>query len=182
ILPKTLGMPKELIVFAELIRLKIGILIPLLLIQRIFGDRDPIAPPDFLIMKRNKEVYGIEVGYRKELQSRKFSIRTSIPTFAVDLKNNMHNRCPSCGENILYCDVVIENYSRGRLEDIMEQRADGRKVFCSDCRHFDEGNCIFSNYYGKLEGHNFAGKPLESTKDRHYHTRCAKGGSYSYRR
>ncbi len=27
----------------------------------------------------------------KELQSREFSIRTSIPTFAVDLKNNMHN-------------------------------------------------------------------------------------------
>ena len=40
-------------VFAELIRHKIGIIIPLLLIQRIFGDRNPIAPPDFLILKKN---------------------------------------------------------------------------------------------------------------------------------
>jgi len=93
LLPKTLGAPKELVVFAEFIRLQIGILIPLLLIQRIFGKKNPIAPPDFLILQSNKEIYGIEVGYKKELQSREFSIRTSIPTFAVDLKNNMHNRC-----------------------------------------------------------------------------------------
>jgi len=41
ILPKTLGCPKELIVFSELIRLKKGIVIPLLLLQRIFGDKNP---------------------------------------------------------------------------------------------------------------------------------------------
>ena len=38
LLPKTLGAPKELVVFAELIRLKIGIYYSLLLIQRIFGN------------------------------------------------------------------------------------------------------------------------------------------------
>lgn len=182
ILPKTLGMPKELIVFAEFIRLRVGVLIPLLLIQRIFGSRNPIAPPDFLIMKGNKEIYGIEVGYKKELQSREFSIRTSIPTFAVDLKNNMHNRCPKCGANILYCDVVIDNYSAGTLDGVSDTRNGHEKVFCSNCPNFDGGRCPFSNYYGRLSGQDFKGAALESAKPRHYHSACARNGSYPHHR
>jgi len=181
ILPKTLGAPKELIVFAEFIRLQIGIVVPLLLIQRIFGNKNPIAPPDFLILKSNKEIYGIEVGYKKELQSREFSIRTSIPTFAVDLKNNMHNRCPKCGKNILYCDVVIDNYANGTLEKVMTVREGKKRVFCNECSFFDNGNCKFSNYYGWVEGVNFNGQPLESKADRHYHTYCVKDDTYLYR-
>ena len=57
LLPKTLGCPKELIVFTELIRLNIGLVIPMLLLQRLFGDGHAIAPPDFLILKKNKEIY-----------------------------------------------------------------------------------------------------------------------------
>nr|MBC8489449.1 hypothetical protein [Bacteroidota bacterium] len=148
LLPKTLGAPKELVVFAEFIRLQIGIIIPLLLIQRIFGKKNPIAPPDFLILQSNKEIYGIEVGYKKELQSREFSIRTSIPTFAIDLKNNMHNRCPKCGENILYCDVMIENYSYGNLNDVITERNRVKRLYCSECNNFNDGGCKFSNYYG----------------------------------
>jgi hypothetical protein len=182
ILPKTLGTPKELIVFAEFIRLKIGVLIPLLLIQRIFGNKNPIAPPDFLILKSNKEIYGIEVGYKKELQSREFSIRTSIPTFAVDLKNNMHNRCPKCGENILYCDVLIENYANGTLSAVVSERNGERRLFCSGCPNFDEGNCKFSNYYGRVAGTNFINQDLEPREDRHYHTRCVKDSTYPFRR
>ena len=75
----------------------------------------PNSSSRFFIIRKNKDIYGIEVGYKKELQSREFSIRTAIPTFAVDLKNNMHNRCPICGENILYCDPVIEAFSSGKL-------------------------------------------------------------------
>ena len=182
ILPKTLGAPKELIVFAEFIRLQIGIVIPLLLIQRIFGNKNPIAPPDFLILKSNKEIYGIEVGYKKELQSREFSIRTSIPTFAIDLKNNMHNRCPKCGKNILYCDVVINNYANSAIQDTMTERNGQKRIFCNDCPLFDNGNCRFSNYYGWVEGVNFNGQPLESKADRHYHTYCVKDDTYLYRR
>ena len=181
LLPKTLGAPKELIVFAEFIRLRLGIIIPLLLIQRIFGNKNPIAPPDFLILQSNKEIYGIEVGYKKELQSREFSIRTSIPTFAVDLKRNMHNRCPKCGENILYCDVLIENYSNGTLENVLVERNGERKLFCSECPNFDEGNCKFSNYFGWVEGVNFNGQPLDSKSNRHYHTCCVKDDNYLYR-
>lgn len=182
LLPKTLGAPKELIVFVEFIRLQIGIIIPLLLIQRIFGNKNPIAPPDFLILQGNKEIYGIEVGYKKELQSREFSIRTSIPTFAVDLKNNMHNRCPKCGENILYCDVVIENYALGTLNDAITERSGTRRLFCSDCPNFNNGECKFSNYHGWVEGVNFNGQPLEGKSNRHYHTCCVKYDTYSYRR
>jgi hypothetical protein len=182
ILPKTLGTPKELIVFAKFIQLRIGILIPLLLIQRIFGNKNPIAPPDFLILKGNKEIYGIEVGYKKELQSREFSIRTSIPTFAVDLKNNMHNRCPICGENILYCDVLIENFSNGTLDQVITEREGVERLYCSDCAYFDNGNCIFSNYYGRVQDVDFNGNPLEANKNRHYHTKCVRDKTYTFNR
>lgn len=179
ILPKTLGCPKELIVFAELLRTKKGIIIPLLLIQRLFGDKNPIAPPDFLLAKGNKEIYGIEVGYAKEGQSREFSIRTSIPTFAVDLENNMHNRCPKCGEIILYCDPVIEAYSNGTLAEELDE--DTGKFLCSECSNFDEGNCKFSNYYGKWKGDEFNGKVSEQ-KMRHYHASCVKDDTFDFRR
>ena len=129
ILPKTLGNPKELIVFSVFIQMRRGILIPLLLIQRTFGIREPIAPPDFLIVKPNKDIFGIEVGYAKEGQSREFALRTSIPTMAVDLKNNLHNRCPKCGEMILYCEPVIEAFVD---ETITEKMAPGEwKIFMS---------------------------------------------------
>lgn len=180
ILPKTLGCPKELIVFAELMRIKKGIVIPLLLIQRIFGDKDPIAPPDFLFLKGNKEIYGIEVGYAKEGQSREFSIRTSIPTFAVDLKNHMHNRCPICGENILYCDYVINAYADGTLCEEIQKR--GEKYYCKDCSDFNEGECKYSNYYGKVSGQAFNDKNLENFNNRHYHAACVKDKSYTYRK
>lgn len=179
ILPKTLGCPKELIIFAELIRSKKGIVIPLLLLQRMFGEKDPIVPPDFLLIRSNKEIYGIEVGYEKEGQSREFSIRTSIPTFAVDLKNNMHNRCPKCGENILYCNPVIEAYSKGSLKD----RLDGSysRFLCNECPHFADGNCRFSNYYGKWKGTEFHGAESKQ-KPRHYHARCVKDGCFDFRK
>jgi hypothetical protein len=179
ILPKTLGCPKELVVFAELIRLKKGMVIPLLLVQRLFGDKKPIAPPDFLIIKGNKEMFGIEVGYEKEGQSREFTIKTSIPTFAVDLKNNMHNRCPKCGENILYCDAVISAYANGTLEQELQTR--GGKFYCKDCPKFNNGRCKFSNYYGRASGKSFNKSFLVSDKDRHYHASCVTGSSYLFR-
>ena len=132
----------------------------------------------FLLAKRNKDIFGIEVGFKKELQSRQFSVKTSIPTFAVDLKNNMHNRCPVCGENVLYCDPVIYAYSNNTLH--AEVTRCGGKFTCNLCALFDNGNCSFSNYYGRAEGISFTSKPLEAKKDRHYHTKCVKDLSYKY--
>jgi len=175
LLPKTLGCPKELVVFAELIRSGKGVIIPLLLLQRIFLYQETIAPPDFLVLKSNKEIFGIEVGYRKEEQSREFNLKTSIPTFAVDLKNNLHNRCPKCGEIILYCDFIIESYSNNDLPQVLDE--DG-KYYCYNCEAFDDGRCKFSNYHGKVRGTDFAGRPIE--KPMHYHALCVRNESYTY--
>lgn len=176
LLPKTLGCPKELIVFAELIRSGKGIIIPLLLLQKIFVYQKPMAPPDFLVLKSNKEIFGIEVGYRKEEQSREFNLKTSIPTFAVDLKNNLHNRCPKCGEIILYCDSIIESYSNGDLP--LELNGNGR-YYCFNCNSFDDGRCKFSNYYGKVSGTDFIGNPLQN-KSMHYHACCVRNDNYTH--
>jgi len=181
ILPKTLGAPKELVVFLELIRLNKGLVIPLLLIQRLFGDGKAIAPPDFLLLKRNREIFGIELGYAKEGQSREFSVRTSIPTFGVDLANHLHNRCPKCGENILYCDTVIQKYADGTLWSALGP--DGRFRCGADCSNFNGRFCTFANYYGKYKGQCFYGaqKPDDDKKDMHYHASCVADGVYDYR-
>ena len=181
ILPKTLGAPKELVVFIELIRLNKGLVIPLLLIQRLFGDGKAIAPPDFLFLKRNREIFGIELGYSKEGQSREFSVRTSIPTFGVDLKNHLHNRCPKCGKNILYCDTVINKYSEGTLLDSLDDK--GRFKCGHDCPNFNGNFCIFANYYGKYKGPCFYGeqKVGDDKKEMHYHASCVADGVYDYR-
>lgn len=176
ILPKTLGNPKELIVFAELIRMKKGIIIPLLLIQRTFGIKDPIAPPDFLIIKPNKDIFGIEVGYAKEGQSREFALRTSIPTMAVDLKNNMHNRCPKCGEIILYCQPVIDAFVDETLHGQLDTTG---KYLCNGCPQFNNGNCKFSNYYGYATINDFVGKPLKKGSY-HFHASCVLGDTFPY--
>lgn len=181
ILPKTLGSPKELVVFLELIRLNKGLVIPLLLIQRLFGDGKAIAPPDFLLLKRNKEIFGIELGYTKERQSREFSLRTSIPTFAVDLANHMHNRCPRCGENILYCDTVINKYADGSLWKSLD--SNGLFKCGEDCPNFNGRVCSFANYYGKYKGPCFYGnqKSGDDRKKMHYHATCVLDGVYDYR-
>jgi len=178
ILPKTLGNPKELVVFAELIGLKKGIIIPLLLIQRTFGIKDPIAPPDFLIIKPNKDIFGVEVGYAKEGQSREFVLRTSIPTMAVDLKNNLHNRCPKCGEFILYCDPVIDAFANGTLNQKLDPGS-GR-FLCFTCPKFRNGKCKFSNYYGFASINDFVGNPLKKG-NYHFHGSCVLHDSFPFR-
>lgn len=182
LLPKTLGCPKELVVFLELVRMQKGLVIPLLLIQRLFGGTENIAPPDFLLLKRNREVFGIEVGYKKELQSRKFSAQTSIPTFAVDMANHMHNRCPKCGENILYCDSVIKHYSAGTLWTKLD--SEGKYKCGRECQNFDGNICKFANYYGKYCGPYFHGpQPAGDDKEnRHYHALCMQNESYRFNR
>lgn len=177
ILPKTLGNPKELIVFAELIRMKKGIIIPLLLIQRTFGIKDPIAPPDFLIIKPNKDIFGIEVGYAKEGQSREFSLRTSIPTMGIDLKNNMHNRCPKCGELILYCEPVINSFVDETLSNRLDSKS--KKFLCNTCPQFYSGKCKFSNYFGFASINDFAGKPLKKG-NYHFHASCVLSNTFPF--
>jgi hypothetical protein len=182
LLPKTLGCPKELVAFLELVRRKVGTVIPLLLTQSVLADNEAIAPPDFLLLRENKEIFGVEIGYKKEGQCRKFELKTSIPTFAVDLADNLHNRCPKCGTVILYCDKVIEMYSNGSLWDKLD---DTFKYRCNahNCEKFEDGACSYSNYYGKYLGDCFYGPQKKEDKEkRHYHSKCVLGGEYNYYR
>lgn len=97
----------------------------------------------------------------------------------MDLIDNQFNRCPICGENILYCDVVIDFYASNELENkINDQNKEigrGRKRIksysCLNCENFKNGKCIFSNYYGIVKGKDFIDRSL-SKKSRHYHTKC----------
>lgn len=114
ILPKTAGgLWHELLVFIFLLRSKLGHVIPLLLSQRLFhGSGNHLVPPDFLVIANDKQIVGIEVGIKKEIQSGTFALSTYIPTAAVDTRNSRtSDRCPICKKWILLCDHVINNYS-----------------------------------------------------------------------
>jgi hypothetical protein len=90
----------------------------------------------------------------------------------------MHNRCPKCGEIILYCDPVIESYSNGTLDDKLETNS--KRFLCYECPIFDNSNCKFTNYYGFREGRTFNGGD-DGQGLRHYHARCVLNDHYTYR-
>jgi len=89
-----------------------GYIIPLLLIQRFIGYEKNIVPPDFLILTHDKNIYGIEVGIKKEIQSGSFALQTNIPTATLDTINSRNSdRCPACSKWIQFCPHVINNYA-----------------------------------------------------------------------
>lgn len=92
----------------------------------------------------------------------------------------MHNRCHKCGENILYCDKVIEKYADGSLKDVLDE--DGEFKCREDCLITDNGVCQYANYYGWYKGHCFYGeqKKGDDKQAMHYHARCVYNGVYKY--
>jgi hypothetical protein len=113
LLPKTAGgLWHELLVYIFILRSNLGFIIPLLLTQRFLSLDDHLVPPDFFVLTKDKHLYGIEVGRKKEIQSGSFSLRTAIPTASVDTENSRtSDRCPICLRWIQFCPYVIENYS-----------------------------------------------------------------------
>lgn len=112
LLPKTAGgLWHELLSYIFLLRNNVGYIIPLLLSQKLVGLNDHIVPPDFLILSREKRLYGIEVGGFKERQSSNFVLRTAIPTASIDTRNSRTDRCPICKKWINFCPYVINSYS-----------------------------------------------------------------------
>lgn len=111
--PKTAGgLWHELLVYIFLLRNDIGYILPLLLHQRILSGRRHIVPPDFLVITYEKDIYGIEVGTKKEIQSGSFALQTNIPTATVDTINSrVSDRCPICKQWIPFCDYVINKFS-----------------------------------------------------------------------
>ena len=113
LLPKTAGgLWHELLVYIFVLRNNLGYILPLLLHQKIYSKSDHLVPPDFLILTKDKRIFGIEVGIKKEIQSGSFSLKTAIPTATIDTINSRNSdRCPICKKWILFCPVVINKFS-----------------------------------------------------------------------
>ncbi|MEJ5262608.1 MAG: hypothetical protein WHT45_08000 [Ignavibacterium sp.] len=148
LLPKTAGgLWHELLVYIFILRNNYGYIIPLLLHQRLLNKQGHIVPPDFLIISKDKRIYGIEVGTKKEIQSGSFSLVTSIPTATVDTENSRNSdRCPICKAWIQFCPFVINNYSD------FEYKIDKTEVKClMSCNLYTSkeiinGKCPYSKY------------------------------------
>ncbi|MDD3995045.1 MAG: hypothetical protein PHT06_04465 [Dehalococcoidales bacterium] len=172
-LPKTAGgLWHELLVYIFLLRNDIGYVIPLLLHQKILSGKKHIVPPDFLLITYDKDLYGIEVGTKKEIQSGTFSLQTNIPTATIDTINSrVSDRCPICKRWIPFCDFVINNFYN------FDKDINRSEIKCLDqCNLYSEeeivsGKCPYTKYSRNKT------KTLEYTKHDfsnglHYHYRC----------
>lgn len=140
LLPKVRGNPNELITYIHLIRKRMGYVIPLLTHQKIMGAPseldekeifDKLTPPDLLLIKRNKEIYGIEIGRgrgggNENRQINKFTVKTGIPVIIADTNNISNHRCPKCMKWTLFCPFVIKN---GMDKNFREKE----KIYCQNC-------------------------------------------------
>lgn len=177
LLPKTAGgLWGELLVYVYLLRQNAGYIFPLFLNQRILsGDEKAfLKPPDLLFLPYGKETFfGIEVGRGKDIQSGNFSIVTGIPT-ATKANADNPKRCCICGKWMLFCPIVIQNYSD------MDKRIDKLKkpINCiSECtiykpEEIQKGKCFYAMHEG---GHpkNYIMK-MGSSKTYHFHLNCLK--------
>ncbi|MFC1799286.1 hypothetical protein ACFL2Z_00025 [Candidatus Eisenbacteria bacterium] len=167
------GLWRELIVYIQLLRINAGYILPLLLSQRILSKRDVLKPPDFLVIKENGELVGVEVGAGKEGQSSDFS--TALKCQMVTAENtNIPPRCPICGKWILFCDKVIKEFA-----DLDNPLYNIRKdIRCAhDCEFYTytdvlSGKCPYVKYRGRISK---TAKPRQITKYDsafHYHYSC----------
>lgn len=178
LLPKELGLWGELIVYVNLLRQKMGYVLPLLLTQYLVsGYHDNILKvPDFLIIPFNIEekTFGIEVGGGKETQSTKFSNLTGI-TIATKANADNPKRCPICGTWILFCPMIIKRFCNQDFE-ILNMSA---PVKCLDeCDIYQDkedimrGKCPFSSVKG-IRPENHVMEFKYSPTAYHFHLRCA---------
>lgn len=174
ILPKTAGgLWHELLVFIFLLRNDIGYIIPLLLSQRLIGLKRNIVPPDFLIITHSKQLFGIEVGTKKEIQSGSFSLQTSIPTATIDTINSRaSDRCPICHRWIQFCDFVIEKYSDFDSK-ISKPEIRCLEVECSlySTEQIAEGLCPYTKYSRNL-ARSYSYAQHKFANGLHYHYKC----------
>lgn len=150
LLPRSLGTVNELLVYVYLLNRRIGYVVPLLVLQRLFGRGENIAPPDFLLIRSGGDIFGIEVGEGigrfsltrgKFEQVNRFSQDTSIPILTTTAPHLY--RCETCEEWITFCEEAISKTSQG--ETIQED------ISCPSCPHYDEGGCPDITYYGQIE-------------------------------
>lgn len=167
------GLWRELIVYVQLLRLNAGYILPLLLNQRIISKDDALKPPDFLVIKENGELVGVEVGGGKETQSSNFSTKMKCQMVTA-MNTNIPPRCPICGKWILFCDKVIEEYSD--LEDPLFHIYDDLRC-AHDCEIYSyeqviSGECPYIKYRGKIDRNTNPKQEIKFASDYHYHYSC----------
>lgn len=169
-LPKTAGgLWHELLVYSFLLRYDFGYVIPLVLTQRFLSKFETVVPPDFLVITKSKNLYGIEVGMKKEIQSGSFSLETDIPTATIDTINSRSSdRCPICKRWIMFCQPVIDTYCD------LEYEIKKAEVRClNECSKYSEeqilqGACPYTKYR-RMQTKRFHHKYTDGL---HYHYRC----------
>ena len=148
--PKPLGTVGELVVYLHLLNRRLGYVIPLLFIQRIFRGIDYIAPPDYLLLRPGGEIFGVEVGsgigqfsltQGKIDQVNRFVQDTSIPVVTAVVPHLY--RCATCEEWITFCDRVIDEMAAGESEKEV--------ILCQECDSFNQGKCTSIIYYGQTK-------------------------------
>lgn len=174
-LPKTAGgLWHELLVFVFLLRHDLGYIVPLLLNQRFLSKSGALVPPDFLIITRDKNIYGIEVGTKKEIQSGSFSLMTNIPTATIDTINSRSSdRCPICNKWIPFCEKVIQDFSNLDKEIRMTS-----EIRCLECNcdfyspeEISKGKCPYTKY-SRHEARTLKYTHIDYANGLHYHYRC----------
>lgn len=174
ILPKTAGgLWHELLVFIFLLRNNIGYIIPLLLTQRLIGLERNIIPPDFLIITHSKQLFGVEVGTKKEIQSGSFSLQTSIPTATINTINSRaSDRCPICHRWLQFCDYVIEKYSDFSFKISKEEVKCLRECNLYSEKETARGICPYTKYKRSNAPTLPHARHIFADGKHHYHYQC----------
>lgn len=175
ILPKLPhGLWRELIVYIQLLRINAGIIIPMLLNQRIISKDNYMKPTDFLVITENGDLVGVEVGGGKEAHTSDFS--TSMHCQLVTATNtNIPPRCPICGKWITFCDKVIEDFSD--LDNPLFYIYDDIRCAHDDCKLFSyqqvlDGECPHVKYKGKISKKTKPRQQIKFDSSYHYHYSC----------
>jgi len=177
------GLWRELIVYIQLLRINAGYILPLLLNQRIISKNDFLKPPDFLIIREDGSLVGVEVGSGKEEQSSNFSAKMKCQMITAQ-NSNIPPRCPICGKWILFCDKVIEDFSD--LDNPLLYKYDD--VRCAhDCESYSyeqvlAGECPYIKYRGKINSDLNPKQRINFKSYYHYHYSCILNTSDSVAR
>lgn len=172
-LPKTAGgLWHELLVYIFVIRHDLGYILPLLLHQRIFSKNDHLVPPDFFLITKDKRIYGIEVGFKKEIQSGSFSLKTAIPTAMIDTENSRNSdRCPICKKWINICPYAInkfsdfnQNFSKVEIKCLRECNIYRRDQILN-------GQCPYCKY-SRGKARTLSHTQHQFSDNKHYHYGC----------
>lgn len=149
LLTRTPGIVYELIVYVHLLVRRLGYSVPLLVLQRLFRGSETLAPPDYLLLRPQGIVLGIEVGggmgqfsltQGKIDQVNRFTQDTSIAVITATAPHVY--RCETCDGWILYCDTVIQRTADGEHQL--------QHMSALDCPRFAEP-CEHTVYYGQIE-------------------------------